>query len=229
MQKKEHKRLRILYYIFFSFVTLSVCFSFVSVFLFGNQETSFAKQLSEKVTKKEYKFYIATTLRKGQLHSSFDIPVYSNSDSSIVVSGRVNTFDVLIQEKGSEFGHSKYYTLGMVFAGFTLLGFIAILVLFGILFCSLWKSIKKGRIFSKKDIRYIRIIAILLMSTTIIAKLSIFFEHLEIAYFLSGTEWAPIVEIPIPFFEITFGIVILFISEFFTVGYRLQEDQELTI
>ena len=229
MHKKELKRLQVLYYIFFAFVVLSVCFAFVSVLSFGHQEKNIAEQLKEKVVKNEYSFYIASFLKKEKKHSQFDIPIYSAPDSSVVVSGRVNTFDILVQGKGLKLGKSKYLITGVIFAGITILGLLAILILLGMLFYSLRKSIKNGRIFSKKDIKYIRIVACLLIGISIVSSLSLFFEHLEIAYFLSGTEWAPIVEIPMPFFEIIFGIVILFISEFFTVGYRLQEDQELTI
>ena len=229
MQKKELKRLQILYYIFFAFVVLSVCFAFASVLSSNHQEKNIAEQLKEKVSKTEYSFYIASFLKKEKKNSQFDIPIYSSPDENLVVSGRVNTFDVLVQGSELDLGKSKYLITGFILAVITILGLLAILVLLGILFYSLRKSIKNGRIFSKKDIKYIRVIACFLIGISIVSSLSLFFEHLEIAHFLSGTEWAPIVEIPIPFFEITFGIVILFISEFFTVGYRLQEDQELTI
>lgn len=229
MQKVNLKRLRVLYYIFFALIVFSVGFVLLSIVSFDKYEKSVRAKLKESVIEKDNTFFVFQNLINKNKTHEFDIPIHTDTDKNVSISGRINTYDILIQGQNFGLDKSKYLTTSMTFAIATIIFSFFIVIALGLLFWSFRKSFKKGLIFSKRDIMYIRIIAILLICISLFSNLSAFFEQLEVANLLSNTDWVPVIIFQIPFMQIIFGVVILFISEFFSVGYQLQEEQELTI
>ena len=106
---------------------------------------------------------------------------------------------------------------------------MCIFALLLVLVIASFRSIKSGRIFQQRGIKWIRLIGILLLLLSLALDLSVYLERINAAALLANTDWVPDHHFTIHFTRIFFSIIILFVAELLNIGYDIQEEQELTI
>lgn len=225
---KYLRHLRILYAVFLGMLLLCVGL-FVTEVISSDDYYTFEK-LDERLQKENSAAsYVVVTDIKNKANSTAHDFSLNSSDTTIGINAHVNRLDVSVTASDNSKLNSPLATTAIV------LQFVAVFLLLGIFIflflelISLYKSIKQGKIFQKRSIKYLRVIAIML----ILMSLSIdFAKYCELQYikdFLQSTDIAVKSGFTIHFVRLLFGIVILFIAEILKIGIQMQEDQDLTI
>jgi len=225
---KYLRHLRILYAVFLGMLLLCVGL-FVTEVISSDDYYTFDKVNERLQKEKNTASYVVVTDLKNKANSTAHDFALNSSDTTVSINAHVNRFDVSVAASDNSKLSSPLATTAIV------LQFVAVFMLLGIFIflflelISLYKSIKQGKIFQKRSIKYLRVIAIML----ILMSLSIdFAKYCELQYikeFLQSTDIAVKSGFTIHFVRLLFGIVILFISEIFRIGIQMQEDQDLTI
>ena len=225
---KYLRHLRILYAVFLGMLLLCVGL-FVTEVISSDDYYTFDK-LNERLQKEKCtSYYVVVTDIQNKANSTAYDFTPNCSDSTLNINAHVNRFDVSVVTSDKAKLSSPLITTTIV------LQFVAVFLLLGIFIflflelISLYKSIKQGKIFQKRSIKYLRVIAIML----ILMSLSIdFAKYCELQYIkdvLQSTDIAVKSGFTIHFVRLLFGIVILFIAEILKIGIQMQEDQDLTI
>ncbi|WP_251623720.1 DUF2975 domain-containing protein [Odoribacter lunatus] len=154
----------------------------------------------------------------------YQIPVNCQVDSNILISTRITEIDAMIKGAYSPL----YSTLKDLLQTLGVLCYLIIVIILTLILSSIRKSIKKGNIFSRNNIKLIRTIAILIISSSLLITLGRYLEIQQMTQLLAGTEWKPVWD-GINYKEIILGLIILIIGEIFVFGYDLKEEQKLTI
>lgn len=167
----------------------------------------------------------------------YDLPVVSESmDFSIPlhvghggvgISGRPSMMDV---EVTSEPG-AKVEGLGVTTLFFLLsaLMYLAVFVIIFMILTSLRSSVKQGSIMSREVIPLTRSIGILLICASLLWSFSNYLERRAVAPYFAGSGFDLSASFSIDAIQIITGVLIFFIAEIFSIGYRLSEEQKLTI
>jgi len=109
---------------------------------------------------------------------------------------------------------------------------LLLLVIFVFIFIelrTLYKAIKQGKIFQRRSIRCLYVIAISLILMSLCIDFAQYFERQYVAALLHGTGIEVASGFNIHFVRLLFGIVILFMAEILKIGFQMQEEQDLTI
>jgi len=156
---------------------------------------------------------------------AFDIPVYSKG--GVEVNGRPAALDLeVVTPDGSEI---KGLNGSMAFVVISGIMYIAIVVIIFIILTSLHKSVKRGELMKKSVVARTRAIAVLLICASLSFSLSRYLENKALTGFLSGNGFSISIQFPFDFLQIGTGILIFVIAEIFAIGYKLSEEQRLTI
>lgn len=155
-------------------------------------------------------------------------PVEGTSEG-VVAHTHIDRYDVDIFTDDDRIGRDPRITWVMILQGFGVLAAVAILVLTVIVLVSFYRSALRGRVFLSRNIVLLTIVGLLLMATSLALDTSAYLERRVALDLLQGTEWQPDVHFTIHFTRIFFGLTLVFITQVFRIGRKLQEDQELTI
>lgn len=159
-----------------------------------------------------------------RIPGKYEIPVECPTDTNVSISVRVTKIDAII--KGD---HSPSRSMITSFAlTLSIFCYVIIVVILSLILHSLRKSIKRGNVFNRDNIKLIRAIAILIISSSLLSNLGRYIEIRQIIKLFAGTEWHPVWH-GMDYKEIILGLVILVIGEIFAAGYDLSEEQKLTI
>ncbi len=106
---------------------------------------------------------------------------------------------------------------------------VTILVLMGVIIYSLRRSIRKGLPFMRVNILRTRWIGALILAGEILAASASWIDGRAAASLLAGNGIGIDTSIDISYWNVSMGILILFMAEVVAIGYRLSEEQKLTI
>lgn len=216
-------RLNILYGIFLLLLVISIGSTFFSGdFQTGLQEGF--RQSMEANLPDNAKTDIYPEIALERIPGKYEIPVTCPTDTNISISVRMTQIDALIKGDHSP-SRSMITSFSLTACVFC---YIIIVVILALILHSLRKSIKRGNVFNRDNIKLIRAIAILIILSSLLSDLGRYIEIQQIIKLFAGTDWHPVWH-GMDYKEIILGLVILVIGEIFAVGYDLSEEQKLTI
>ncbi len=171
----------------------------------------------------------STDLKNAGSEYDFDIPIYSFADSSIILNARVNEYDIAIATQDEDKLQSPLASLAIVLQYISMFCMALVFVFVFIILHRFYKSIKQGRVFQRKNIRWLTAIGILFIVMTLTMDFARYFECRYVIQYLKDTAVVIDGKFYIHFSRILFGLLILFVAEIFKIGYDIQKEQDLTI
>lgn len=156
----------------------------------------------------------------------YNIPVYANQDSTLIVTGRTGSMDFCLS--GPEVNNQSALILNIMLMFLFTFCTLAILVLILLMILSLRHCVKSGNVFSRDNIKFIRAIAIVLIARSLIQNGVEYLQTSTISEILKNTSWQ-LAGWEFHSYDIYTGVLILIIAEIFAIGYDITEDQKLTI
>lgn len=216
-------RLNILYGIFLILLFLSLGNTFFSGDFQAGLQEGF-RQSMETCLPDNAKTDIYPEIALERKPGKYEIPVTCPADTNISIFVRVTQIDATIKGNHSS---SRSILTGFLLTT-SIFCYIVIVVILALILHSLRKSIKRGNIFNRDNIKLIRAIAILIISSSLLSSLGRYIEIRQTIQLFAGTEWHPVWN-GMEYKEIILGLVILVIGEIFAAGYDLSEEQKLTI
>lgn len=112
---------------------------------------------------------------------------------------------------------------------FSVVAFFIMIILTVITLISFYINVRRGKVFPKKNIRWLTWAGILMIAMSLSMDICTWIEQSLAASLLAGTEWEPTTSMPIHIGRIVFGVTIIFMAQLFYIGREMQEEQELTI
>ena len=112
---------------------------------------------------------------------------------------------------------------------FSILAFVVMIILVVITLISFYINVRRGKVFPKKNIRWLTWAGILMIAMSLGIDAATWIEQSMAMDFLAGTEWEPTTSMSIHIGRIVFGLTIIFMAQIFYIGREMQEEQELTI
>ena len=97
------------------------------------------------------------------------------------------------------------------------------------LFVNINKSLKRGEAFSIKVAKNLQVLGILLILLSLTASLVYYLQNKAASILLDGSQFEITKFIEVDYIYIIFGISLMFVAEYIKLGYKLQEEQSLTI
>ena len=148
---------------------------------------------------------------------------------SLSASVRTSTYDVTFQSDNEELLNSSkvYWCFGLQL--FSVVAFFLMIILTVITLISFYINVRRGKVFPKKNIRWLTWVGILMITMSLSMDACTWIEQSLAASLLAGTEWEPTTSMPIHIGRIVFGVTIIFMAQIFYIGREMQEEQELTI
>jgi hypothetical protein len=159
----------------------------------------------------------------------FNIPIYGSTDSSILINARVDEYDISIASSDESKLDSPYATAAIVFQNISVIVTILIPIFIFILLYLFYKSIRKERLFSKKNIRWLTVVGIAVIVKALAMDFSIYFETQYVLQYLTDTSVNINGQFRIHYVNILFGLFLIFIAEIFKIASDIQKEQDLTI
>ena len=118
----------------------------------------------------------STDLRNADNEYDFNIPISGSADSSIILNARVNEYDISIAARDENKLESPYAIAAIVFQNISVVITVLVPIFIFILLYLFFKSIKKDRLFSKKNIRWLTVVGIAVIVKALAMDFSIYFE-----------------------------------------------------
>ena len=230
MKKEKNKKLQKLWVLYGAFF----CIMMVLVGLFVSDAFNTADyeefvQFKEKQESLNLATAKSTDLRNGSSDYDFTIPIINPNDSSIIMTARINEYDITIATEDRDKLSSPLVYVTVILQFLSYICLVAIFIFVFIILYSLYKSIKNGKVFQKKNILWLRIVGLLLIVMTLCEDFARYFEYQYVQQFLANTSVVIDDKFYLHFTRILLGLLILFVSELFKIGYDIQEEQDLTI
>lgn len=107
--------------------------------------------------------------------------------------------------------------------------YLAIIVLMFVIIHSLRRSIRDELPLNSRNIGRTRLIGALIIFAEVCRAVSLWLMNGKAAELLAGTDIIIDTSFPISYWNILIGVLVLFTAEVFAIGYRLSEEQKLTI
>ena len=167
-----------------------------------------------------------------------DLKTRSAYDTHIEVEGlpdslgawvRVKSYDVSVVSDRDQIAHSGKAVWCMGLQLFSVVAFVAMVVLAVITIVSFYINVRRGKVFPKKKIRWLTWIGILMIVMSLCIDVSTWIEQSLAASLLAGSNWEPSTAVQLHTTRIFFGLTIIFLAQIFYIGREMQEEQELTI
>lgn len=226
---KHLRHLQLLYAAFLGVLLLCIAL-FVTKVIRSDDYYTFDKlyeQLSKEKNMSE--FVTVTDINLKATSTVHDFYLRLPADSTIAISAHPNRIDVALATTSPDRLSSPLVTATIVLQFATVLLLLVIFVFIFIELRTLYKAIKQGKIFQRRSIRCLYVIAIALILMSLSIDFAKYFEQCYVANLLQGSGLEIASGFNIHFVRLLFGIVILFIAEIFKIGFQMQEDQDLTI
>ena len=220
------KRVWLLYGLFFLIVACALALSITDVV--GTDEPTILQQINSLARDSHPYAVGVTNLPCRSLDSLHTYPVHV-AQPDLRATARVTRFDLAVASPSSAAVDSPLLVWANALQLFSIAALVAIFVIVLVLLVSFYKSIKSGRLFFHRGVKWIRVIGILMLLMSLGADLSIYLERSFAAQLLAATPWQPQHHFTIHFTRIFFAIIILFVAELVHVGYAMQQEQDLTV
>lgn len=221
-KKATITRIRILYAIIIGVVALCIGLFFLNVFTsadpieYGN--------LGDK--KQAWRVVITDLEPNAKNDTKMEVTGLPDSLGAWV---RVKSYDVSVASEHDQMAHSSKAKWCMGLQLFSVLAFIAMVILTIITLISFYINVRRGKVFPKKKIRWLTWIGSLMIIMSLCMDISIGIEQSLAASLLAGSEWEPSTAIRLHTTRLFFGLTIIFMAQIFHIGREMQEEQELTI
>ena len=150
-------------------------------------------------------------------------------DDSLSATVHTATFDVSLASDSEHLVTSGKATWCLILQIVSILAFVIMIILAVITLISFYINVRRGKVFPKKNIRWLTWAGILMIVMTRSIDAATWIEQSLAANLLAGTDWEPTTNMPIHFGRIVFGLTIIFMAQIFYYGREIQEEQELTI
>lgn len=216
-------RIRTLYALFLGIIALCVGLFFFNIF-------TVADPLDWAILdnhNKDYSIFITDLPSTPTLHGTSN--EVDGLPEGLSANAYVNRFDVVISadsEQQLQSGKSVWCTWLQVFC---VLSAIAMTVLIVMALISFYINVRRGKIFPKKNIKWLTWAGILMIAMSLGMDISTAIERSLAADLLEGSTWQSLAGVSIHTTRIIFGLTIIFLAEIFAIGREMQEEQELTI
>lgn len=236
MSKKNNdnilKRVRVLYWVLFTFIIVVVAanaYAFVSGFSHG-------MAMGVKNMEKGYsaESVLDYDIHNGACYLDFPINIGSTEDSSIVMSARAHSYDIITKGKPGTELYSPGKTASSILTFTWLFCYIAIFILLFNVLGSIKNSLKRNTVFSRRIIGYTRWVGALLITASLLSEAATYLSHIHTADMIDKIGASAALELSYSFSvssvtEIITGVMVLFLAEVFAIGYDMTEEQKLTI
>ena len=227
-KKKKLVRMMWLLYGTFTVIVLLILALFMMDFIDAADNHDLAN-FAEKQRSLDLVTVCSTDLRNGANEYDFNIPISCSADSSIILNGRVNEYDISIASCDESKLDSPYATAAIVFQNISVIVTILLPIFIFILLYLFYKSIRKERLFSKKNIRWLTVVGIAVIVKALAMDFSIYFETQYVLQYLTDTSVNINGQLRIHYVNILFGLFLIFIAEIFKIASDIQKEQDLTI
>lgn len=226
---KHLRHLQILYATLLGVLLLCVAL-FVTKVIWSDEYYAFDK-LTERFAKDKSvaDFVTVTDINLKGSSTAHDFVLSNPSDSTLTISVHPNRIDAAVATSDPDRLSSPLVTATIVLQFATVLLLLVIFVFIFIELRTLYKAIKQGKIFQRRSIRCLYVIAISLILMSLCIDFAQYFERQYVAALLQGTGIEVASGFNIHFVRLLFGIVILFMAEILKIGFQMQEEQDLTI
>lgn len=176
---------------------------------------------------KDYSVCITDLPSASTLHGrSFEV---EQMPDGLSANAYVNRFDVVVATDNEQLLQTSKSTWCTGLQVFCVLAGIAMTVLVVMALISFYINVRRGRIFPKKNIKWLTWAGILMIAMSLGMDISTAIERSLAAQLLAGSDWQPFSAVSIHVTRIIFGLTIIFLAEIFAIGRDMQEEQELTI
>lgn len=219
------KRIWLLYGSFFAIIVVCIVLFFSNIV--ANEDPAIFK-LIDTLRQSDQQYAIGITNLQCDNTAAHTYKV-SNADSTLAITARVDRFDIAVVSDNKERLNSPLVTWAVILQAFAALSIVCIFALLLVLVIASFRSIKSGRIFQQRGIKWIRLIGILLLLLSLALDLSVYLERINAAALLANTDWVPDCHLSLHFTRIFFALIILFVAEIINIGYDIQKEQDLTI
>lgn len=146
---------------------------------------------------------------------------------SLVATARVASFDLDIAGRDNIVDSRSSWCMALQVG--SVLVMLAAVVLVILALVSFYVSTKRGKLFPPKNIVKLRWVGILIIVMSLMIDVSTGLERAVAADLLAGSDWQPQVGFSIHVTRLILGLTIIFMAEIFSIGQKMQEEQELTI
>ncbi len=222
VQKNRITRIRTLYAIFLGIIALCLGAFFFNVF---SVEDPLGWALLDKNI--EYGVCITDLKSTSDLHGQ---PCeVENMKEGMSATAYVNRYDVVIAADNEELLQSGKFQWCVGLQVFCVLVCVAMIVLVLMSLISFYISVRRGKVFPKKNIKWLTWAGVLMIVMSLGMDVSTALEWSIASSLLEGSTWQPMSGVPIHVTRIIFGLTIIFMAEIFAIGRDMQEEQELTI
>ncbi len=141
----------------------------------------------------------------------------------------VSRYDVCVSTDSEQLLHSGKAAWCMGLQVFSTLAGVAMTVLVVMALISLYINVRRGKVFPKRNIRWLTWAGGLMIAMSLSIDISSWIEGTLALNLLEGSSWQPRPGVTIHITRIFFGLTIIFLAEIFAIGREMQEEQELTI
>ena len=219
------RRIWILYGLFFVIMLLCLVLFFTNII--SSDEPSIFNQI-DNLVRNPKQYAIGVTDLYCNDHNDHTYLVAGTNDD-VCISAKVKKYDIAVVTDNATNITSPLTTWTVVLQSFSAIAIMAIFVLIILLMISFYKSIKEGRIFQKRGIKWVWFIGILMFLMSLSTDLSIYLERQYAFTLLANTDWVPDNHFSIHFTRIFFSVIIMFVAEILNIGHGIQQEQDLTI
>ena len=223
VQKSRITRIRTLYALFLGIIAVCVGLFFFNIF-------TVADPLDWAILdnhNKDYSVFITDLPSTPGLHSrNYEV---SQMSEGLSANAYVNRFDAVIATDSEQLLHSNKSAWCTWLQVFCVLAGIAMTVLVVMALISFYINVRRGKIFPKKNIKWLTWAGVLMIAMSLGMDISTAIERSLAAQLLAGSDWQSLSAVSIHVTRIIFGLTIIFLAEIFAIGREMQEEQELTI
>ena len=216
-------RIRTLYALFIGIIVLCVGLFFFNIF-------TVADPLDWAILdnhNKDYSVFITDLPSSPALHGrSFEV---EQMPEGLSANAYVNRFDAVIATDSEQLLQSGKTVWCSWLQVFCVLAGIAMTVLVAMALISFYINVRRGKVFPKKNIKWLTWAGILMIVMSLGMDISTAIERSLAAQLLAGSNWQSLSAVSIHVTRIVFGLTIIFLAEIFAIGHDMQEEQELTI
>jgi hypothetical protein len=176
---------------------------------------------------KDYSVLITDLRSSPELHGrAFEVEQMSDG---LAATAYVNRFDAMIATDSERQLPTGKVAWCMWLQLFCVLAGIAMTVLVAMALVSFYINVRRGKIFPKKNIKWLTWAGVLMIVMSLGMDISTWIERSMAVALLDGSSWQPLQGVSIHVTRVVFGLTIIFLAEIFAIGREMQEEQELTI
>ena len=163
-----------------------------------------------------------------------DMPSYSPDGQVWVYQPGVFSYNVLVAGTNPALVYTPKVLTSYALLFFALVCHIAVFVLLFMILNTIRASLRSATVFSRKIVRYMKLLGYAVIVGTIASDVAMYLMHLNAVDMvtLCAPDTGVKLDAGVPVHSVTelfIGVVIIFLAEVFDIGYRMSEEQKLTV